>query len=516
MKPDRPLATSFTLLALAVILSAGSCRDETSESVVPVARQPNIAPDYAGIVVPPNIAPLNFVVLEPGRKYQVRIHSVASEAIEVASRTGEIAIPQSRWRDLLAHNVGRELLVDVYVKTRTGVWNRYQTIVNTIAREKIDPYLVYRYMTPSSYFPKPMRICQRNIESFDEKDVLDAESFENGCAHCHSFIDNRPDKILIGMRSTSLASATLYGHDGRIDKIGAKFGYTAWHPSGKIVAYSVNDVRQFFHQAGTEIHDVVDLDSAIFYYDVEEARIKVAPAIADKKRLETYPAWTPDGETLYFCSAPLLWADVETAPPARYREVKYDLMRVSYDIATDRWGPLETVLSAADTGLSILLPRVSPDGRFLLFCMAQYGCFPVYQPTSDLYLMDLQTGAYRKAPINSEHADAWHSWSSNSRWIVFSSKREEGSFTRAFICHVDADGQMGKPFLLPQRSPSFYDSCYCVYNMPELVNGPVPVDTEMLVRAIVGSAQIHVDSVSGATPEANDTEKYIAGEASVQ
>ncbi len=506
----------FVMLAFAAALSVGSCSDEAPESVVTVPRQPKVSPDYVGIVVPPNIAPLNFVICVPGRRYRVRIHSVAGGAIEVVSKTGEIVIPQRKWKDLLTHNAGKELHVDVCVKTESGTWNQYQTIVNAIAEEQIDPYLVFRYMTPSSYFPKPMRISQRNIESFEEKDVLDTRSFGNGCAHCHSFIGNSPDKILIGMRSVSLPSATLYGHDGRVDKIGEKFGYTAWHPSGRIVAYSVNDVRQFFHNARTEIHDVVDLDSAIFCYDVEEARIKTAPAIADKKRLETYPAWTPDGKVLYFCSAPLLWTGTSTVPPARYREVKYDLMRISYDIETDHWGALETVLSAAGTGLSILLPRVSPDGRFLLFCMAEYGCFPVYQPTSDLYLMDLRTGVYRKAPINSEYADAWHSWSSNGRWIVFSSKREGGVFTRTFISYVDTNGQAGKPFLLPQRSPSFYDSCYSVYSMPELVAGPVPVDTKTLVQTFVGSTQIHIDSVTGATSKTDNTEMYETGRASVQ
>jgi hypothetical protein len=516
MKSGRSLATPFAVLAFAAALSAGSCQDETPEPVVPVARQPAVTPDYGGIVVPPNIAPLNFVIHEPGRKYQVRIHSVTGGTIEIVGRTGEVTIPRNRWRDLLTHNASNELYIDVCVKTDSGTWNRYQTLVNTIAREEIDPYLVYRYMTPSSYFPKPMRICQRNIESFEENDVLDTALFGNGCAHCHAFLNNRPDKILLGMRSASLASATLYGHDGRVDKIGEKFGYTAWHPSGKIVAYSVNDVRQFFHTARPEIHDVVDLDSAIFYYDIGEARIKTAPAIADKKRLETYPAWTPNGKVLYFCSAPLLWEGTPTVPPARFREVKYNLMRISYDVETDRWGTLETVLSAADTGLSILLPRVSPDGRFLLFCMAEYGCFPIYQPTSDLYLMDLQTGAYRKATINSDYADAWHSWSSNSRWIVFSSKRDGGLFTRTFISHVDADGRTGKPFILPQRLPSFYDSCYCVYNTPELVAGPVPVDKKTLLQAIIGPTQVRMDSVTGATPKTNSTEMYKTGQASVQ
>ncbi len=502
MQSGRSLTTPLVLLAFAAALLLASCRDEVPESVVAVPRPPKITPDYAGTVIPPNIAPLNFVIREPGRKYIATMESAAGGTIVVVSKTGEIAIPEKKWRDLLTQNAGRELRIDVCVKTAAGTWSRYQTIASTIAAEPIDPYLVYRYMTPSSYAGKPLRICQRNLESFEEEVLLDTKSFGEGCVHCHSFIGNSPDKILIGMRHVSLPSATLYGHDGRVEKIGTKFGYTAWHPSGKIVAYSVNDVRQFFHNARTEIHDVVDLDSAIFYYDIAAARIKTAPALADKKRLETYPAWTPDGKVLYFCSAPLLWSGAETVPPARYREVKYDLMRISYDVETDRWGTLEMVLSATDTGRSILLPRISPDGRFLLFCMIEYGCFPIFQPTSDLYLMDLRTGTYRPAPINSEYAEAWHSWSSNSRWIAFSSKRDGGVFTRPYLCHIDADGQFGKPFVLPQRSPSFYDSCYCVYNMPELVAGPVPVNSKALVRAVNGPAQIPVDSVTGATPTA--------------
>lgn len=516
MRLNWPLKTRLILLAIAVAMLPGSCKREEPESSVTVGRPPKITPDYAGIVIPVNLAPLNFRIDEPGEKYLVRLHSASGEQIEVFSKTGTISIPPKKWKDLLKKNAGEELHLDVYVETKDGTWSRYQAITNTIAKEKIDPYLVYRYMTPSSYFPKQMRICQRNLENSQEQTVLDTKAFDNGCAHCHSFVGNDPDKILIGIRSTSFPSATLYVHDGKVDKIAAKFGYTAWHPSGKVAAYSINRVRQFFHTVRTEIHDVIDLDSAIFYYDVEKAEIRTNPALANKKRLETYPAWTPDGKYLYFCSAPLLWTNTERELPERYRDVKYDLMRLSYDVETDRWGALETVLSAADTGLSILLPRVSPNGRFLLFCMAEYGCFPIYQPSSDLYLMDLQTGTYEKTPINSEYADSWHSWSSNSRWIAFSSKRQGGLFTRPFISYIDADGQTHKPFVMPQKDPSFYGSCYHVYNMPELVAKPITVDTNALVKAIVSPTQISVDSTTGATPQAGSTKAYQRGQSSVQ
>ena len=332
MKSGRFLIVQLVLPALVTALFVTSCKDERSQASVTVARPPRITPDYAGIVIPPNIAPLNFRIDEPGDRYIARIHSASGDPIEIVGRTGEILIPPARWKSLLSANAGQELHVDVYVRTATGTWSQYETLTNTIAPEAIDSHLVYRFMMPSSYFPKPMRICQRNLESFEEQVLLDTQSFGNGCANCHAFVNNRPDQMLLGIRSTSFPSATVYVHDGRIEKIGAKFGYTAWHPSGKLAAYSINDVRQFFHTAQAEIHDVIDLDSLIVYYDVARNETKTAPALSDKNRLETYPAWSPDGKYLYFCSASLLWKDSETVPPKRYQEVQYDLMRIGYDV----------------------------------------------------------------------------------------------------------------------------------------------------------------------------------------
>ncbi len=507
---------AFILVAAAVGLFVGSCEQERPVSAMAVARSPRITPDYAGVVIPPNIAPLNFRIDEPGQRYVARVHSASGEPIEVASSTGEIAIPLDKWKELLDANAGQELSIDVYVKTKDGTWNQYQRLTNTIATEAIDSHLVYRFMMPSSYFPKRMQVCQRSLESFGEEVLLDTASFGNGCANCHCFVQNDPGRMLVGTRSTEFPSATAYVHDGQIEKIGAKFGYTAWHPSGRIVAYSINDVRQFFHTAQEEIHDVIDLDSLIVYYDVEKEEIRTTPALSDKQRLETYPAWTPDGQYLYFCSAPLLWIDRDTVPPRRYREVKYDLMRIRYDVETDAWGPLETVLSAARTGKSILLPRISPDGRFLLFCMSEYGCFPVFQPTSDLYVMDLSTGQYRELAINSDQAESWHSFSSNSRWIVFSSKRQGGLFTRPFISYLDGSGEAHKAFVLPQARPSYYESCCQVYSAPELIAGAVRVDREALVETITGSAAISVNSITGATPKPGSMEAYTEGQTSVQ
>jgi hypothetical protein len=306
--------------------------------------------------------------------------------------------------------------------------------------------------------------------------------------------------MFIGIRSTTLGAATLLADGDQVEKIGSPFGYTAWHPSGRLAAFSVNKVRQFFHAAGSEVRDVIDLDGGLSYFRVEGRELKSVPGGSDDARLESYPNWSPDGMFLYYCSAPFLWTDRDHCPPARYDQVKYDLMRIGYDIATDQWGEPETVLSADETGLSILMPRISPDGRFLVFCMCRYGCFPVFQPSSDLYLLDLASGDWRKLDVNSEFSESYHSWSSNSRWIAFSSRRQGGVFTRSYLSYVDTTGRAHKPFVVPQRDPEFYESLLKSYCVPELVTGPVRVLESALVRAARSPDTATGHAPSGGTP----------------
>lgn len=473
-----------------------------------ILRAPGIYPDYFDLVIPPNIAPLNFLVQEAGSRYFVKIHSKQGNPIKVYSRSGMIIIPEGPWHRLLNLNRGQRLSFDIFVKAGHGQWNRFHTITNEIAGENIDPVLVYRRIHPSiSTFAK-MGIYQRNLHNYSESLILDNEYYAGACVNCHTFCGNRVDKMLIGIRSSKYGSSALLVENGDVHKIGAKFGYTSWHPSGRLAAYSINKIQQFFHSVRDEVRDVTDLDSLLAYYLVDSKTIKTSPQISKKDRLETYPTWSPDGRWLYFCSAPILWSDRDKVPPERYDEVKYDLVRVSYDLDRDEWGELETVISAKDTGLSILLPRISPDGRWLLFCMADYGSFPVYHESSDLYLLDLKafekTGQARpqRLQANSDQSESWHSWSSNSRWIAFSSKRRSGVFTRSYISYVDHNGKVYKPFVLPQKDPTHYDSCLWTYSVPEYVTEPVRVTGEKLRRVVRGAEKISVNlPVTMATPK---------------
>jgi hypothetical protein len=470
-------------------------------------RPPGIYPDYSSTVIPPNIAPLNFMVQEKGNDYFVRIYSANGEPIEVYSRSSKIMIPPGPWHNLLGKNRGGEINLDIFVKTTDAAWVKFITITSKIAADTIDGYLVYRRMHPTHTKTKGrIAICQRNLENFDESIIIDNSTISI-CVNCHSFCGNQPDKMLIGVRRNKEAK-TLFIEEQNATKLGTKFGYTSWHPSGKLSVYSINDLPMFFHSARNEVRDTFDIDSDLAYFDVNSKTLKMPPEISKKDVLENWPCWSADGHYLYFCVTPKI--PLNYFPPSGYEKVKYDLVRISYDIEQDKWGETETVLSSKNTGLSIAMPRVSPDGRWLLFCMCEYGYFPTWQQSSDLYIMDLKSAQksgryeYSRLDICSDQSESWHCWSSNSRWIVFSSKKEQGVFTRCLLSYVDENGKAYKPLILPQKDPEYYDYCLETFNTPEFVTGPIPVSKDQLIQSITSLDEIPLKSpITTSTPKAD-------------
>jgi len=500
------MLASVTAVAEFYVLSTKS---PPIENYVDINRSPVISPDYTQTVIPPNIAPLNFMVNEKASRYFVRIYSEKSPSIDLFSSTGKIVIPIRSWKKLLNTNPGKKLYFDIYILDQKNQWQKFLPITNTIAMENIDPFIAYRKIYPVHGSWRQMGIYQRDLQAYNEKRIFDNRFHEGVCINCHTFLNNKTQKMFIGTRSAKYKSNALLAQNSDLSKIDAKFGYTSWHPSGKLAAYSVNKVHQFFHTAQSEVRGVIDMDSYLAYYILDSQKVKTSPMIAKKDRLESYPCWSPDGKHLYFSSAPMLWTDRDRIPPESYDQVKYDLMRISYDIEKDRWGTLETVLSAEDTGKSALQPRISPDGRWLIFTMCNYGSFPVYHETSDLYLLDLReaqrTGRfeYRRLNINSEKSESWHSFSSNSRWLAFSSKRRNGVFTRIYFSYIDEDGRLHKPILMPQKDPQFYDYTLKTYSVPELIAEPVRTTPEDFGRVVRAKANIPVDiPVTMATPKA--------------
>ena len=479
-------------LALAVLLAwiglTNSANIQAAEvrpdaPVALSARPPRLRPDYVGVVIPPNVAPLNFHVDEPGRQHRVRLEGANGPPVEVvADAAGKVILPIAAWRTLLRTNVGLPLRYTVQTLSATGTWELWAPVTNTVAREPVDPVVVYRRLRPLYNFYREMGIYQRDLESYRQSPVLESRHFGGGCLNCHTFLDHRPDTFALHIRGQKGPQPMLLVRSNAVTRVNQTAGYLAWHPGGEWLAFSANRLSLFFHTRG-ETRDVFDAESNLGLYGLHANAITRPAAVADPAQLETWPRWAPDGRHLYFASARPLRVE-------RFRQVRYDVRRVAFDLATDTWGEPETVVAAAEAGFSATQPRISPDGRWLLYCRSRYGHFPIYQPDSDLHVLDLQTGHSRRLDVNSDQADTWPCWSSNGRWIVFSSKRGTGLFARPHFSYVDAEGRFHKPFVLPQRDPTFYDACLETFNVPEFVTGPIQVSSARLARAVMRPAHV--------------------------
>ena len=459
----------MTVAVAALLLSCGSGADEAARAVDAL---PPIYPDYAGVTVPCNIAPLNFKIRGAER---IRAEFVAGgEARFVAEgRKGAIEIPPKKWRALLADADVAEVRVSAWSAAEPeGV--RYAPFRIIVSPEPIDERIAYRLMEPGYEGWLQMGIYQRDLTNFDEDVLVDNSVNSTGCVNCHSFRDYSPDEMLFHARGKS--GGTVFVRDGRMKKVDLASTpplrqgvYPMWNPRGRYVAFSTNDTAQSFFGGHGQPIEVYDQSSDLMIYDTETGRMLTDERFFSDARWETFPAWSPDGATLYFCSAE------PRSMPLDRESVRYDLLRAEFDFATGALGErVDTLYDSRTAGGSVSFPRVSPDGRYLMYTRADYGTFPVWHAEADLAVMDLCDGSEVDASaLNSDEAESCHAWSSSGRWVVFASRREDGRYTRLYLASVSPDGEFGKPFLLPQRNPDQNAWRLKSYNVPEFVRGEV-------------------------------------------
>ncbi len=463
------------------------CGSQPGNNITNTGRHPVIHPDYSDIKIPPNIAPLNFIIREKGSAYFVKISSGNIPSINLKSKSGIIEIPQKKWEELLAVAKGSELYFDVFVKDKESGWKRFKTIKNNVSSEPVDPYLTYRLIYPGYERWNDISIRQRRIKDFREWPIIENSVADQNCVNCHSYNNGKSDDFLFHMRG-SLAGTYFYSA-GELKKTNLKTPemnngsvYPRWHPSGKFVAFSSNKIVQQFHSADNNKIEVSDLESSLVLYDIDKNEIIPVDFPEKDKFMDTYPEWSPDGKMMYFCRAPRLGEIYD------YKQTRYDLYRVAFDVETRKLGNAELVFNAAEKSKSISFPRISPDGNFLVMTLQDYGCFPIWHKETDLISLNLKTLEADRLDLNSDYTESYHSWSSNGRWLLFASRRDDGLTTRPYIAFIDENGKSGKPFIVPQRDPEFYDIYLKSFNVPEFSNVKISMNPGKIRDAVKSEA----------------------------
>ena len=476
------------------LLGFVSCSD-TIRITRTLDTPPAIFPDYTEVTIPCNIAPLSFKPVDSlGYKKARVIFENGQQRLDVKMKKGQFSISLVSWKKLMKDAAGATLRVTIQAMI-DGEWISYPAFRIFVAQEPVDPWLAYRLIEPGYEVWNEMGLYQRCLENFNERVIINNKRIGyNSCINCHSFCMQDPEKMLFHIRVKH--PGTLLINGDRIEKLNtatdqtiSALVYPSWHPSGRFVAFSVNDTRQAFHTTDLNRVEVFDHMSDVVVYDVNRHEIITSPFLSSDSIFETFPTFSPDGRTLFFCSA-------DTFPmPDEYNKVKYSLCAISFDPASGRFGTrVDTLYNAkARGGKSVSFPRVSPDGKFLMFTLSGYGNFSIWHKDADLYMINLQNR--RTTPLdalNSTDVESYHSWSSNSRWVVFSSRRIDGLYTRPYIAYINDDGEPAKPFLLPQKDVDFYHRLMKSYNIPEFVTGEVKQSGYTLSEKAINDTGIDV------------------------
>lgn len=312
------------------------------------------------------------------------------------------------------------------------------------------------------------------------------------CGNCHSFADNGSvlgldvdygnDKggygiLPVGKQMVMNDENIITWSDYRREDGDITFGLLSRvSPDGRYVISTVKDRSVFVARDDLMISQLFfPIKGILVVYDRETGEFAALPGADDPRYVQTNPVWSPDGSEILFARADahlseelnrrkeaLLDFDDISEFTRDGEPFRYDIYRIPFN--GGKGGTARPLEGAAGNGMSNYFPKYSPDGKWIVFTQSQD--YMLLRPDSELWIVPTAGGEARPLRHNTERMNSWHSWSSNSRWLVFSSK-QNGPYTQLWLTHIDEDGEDSPPIVLerftaPDRAA----------NIPEFVNLP--------------------------------------------
>ena len=480
----------------------------------PAAGKTSVEISYPaeGAIFPPDIAApaIRWSDGNDGNaSWTVKVMDGSRKALASATVSRTEWVPtRAEWTRIVKTGPGKDLTIEVAPAARAEPPGAARTTVS-ISGDAVGASLFYREVNlpfiDAVKDPSDIRWRFGSISEREKPPVI--LTGLPVCGNCHSFsadgkvmgmdVDYANDKGSYVIKKVSkeivLDKASVISwsdfHKGEQDKL--TFGLLSQvSPDGRFVISTVMDRSVFVPLPDLEFSQLFfPVKGILVVYDRQAGTFAPLPGADDPEYVQSNASWSPDGKHVLFARSRahelenigdkllLSQEDCEEFIDGG-KKFKFDIYRVPFN--EGRGGEAEPLAGASKNGLSNYFPRYSPDGKWIVFCRAE--SFMLLQPDSELFIIPAGGGKARRLAANTSRMNSWHSWSPNSRWLVFSSKAS-GPYTQLMLTHIDAEGNSS-----PAIELDYLTSPDRAANIPEFVD--VPAD------AIVSMTEKFVDEVS--------------------
>ena len=495
----RGLLSRVSFLILCTSPGVASTGSDAVTTPLSVASDDKVEIVYPadGSVFPPDIIAPTFrwqAAGEVAGPWRVRLSDHQDQVIASRSTSERSWRPSaSQWEEVKRRSVDRGVVFRVHAESKSGAISAAEITLHT-ASEPVGDSLFYREV-PLPFLDAvrdPSRIRWRyGTIDMEEGPPVVLENLPV-CGNCHSFADNGSvlgldvdygnDKggygiLPVSKRMVMNDESIITWSDFRREDGDLTFGLLSRvSPDGRYVISTVKDRSVFVARDDLMISQLFfPIKGILVVYDRESGKYFALPGADDPRYVQTNPVWSPDGEEILFARAEAHRSeelDRKNEALLDFTDVseftrdgdpfRYDIYRVPFN--EGKGGVAKPLEGASGNGMSNYFPKYSPDGKWIVFTKSKD--YMLLRPDSELYIVPTAGGEARRLRYNTERMNSWHSWSSNSRWLVFSSK-QNGPYTQLWLTHIDDDGNDTPPVVLER-----FTAADRAANIPEFVKLP--------------------------------------------